>query len=326
MPQYPPPLPGTPPATGTGTLLLTLLDVNDNGPEPELRDFVVCNRNPEPQVLSIVDKDLPPNTGPFQAELSHGSGASWAVEMNSKGTSAPTREGPGSWPQGRQGLGPGSQGGQHPAADHCLGAGDAVIVRLTEPLKQDVYKVFLRLVDNQGKDQLTVLQAKVCECEGHTEEGCPHTEAVFSGVPIILAILGALLVLLGECVAWARPSGSPQACTQAGPLQSLSQGAQLYAGREGASCNLEPPPSSCRGPGAAPAGRRGGGSLAEPPCLPSHPAAAAPGAEEEEVGEGAPAAPGGRHAGQHLLLWRRGRGRGGPGGHGLRQWGRMGGE
>ncbi|KYO25354.1 hypothetical protein Y1Q_0010417 [Alligator mississippiensis] len=43
--------------------------------------------------------------------------------------------------------------------------GDAVIVRLTEPLKQDVYKVFLRLVDNQG-------------------------------VPIILAILGALLVLL----------------------------------------------------------------------------------------------------------------------------------
>ncbi|XP_025064923.1 cadherin-3 isoform X1 [Alligator sinensis] len=149
---------GTPPATGTGTLLLTLLDVNDNGPEPEPRDFVVCNRNPEPQVLSIVDKDLPPNTGPFQAELSHGSGASWAVEMNSKG--------------------------------------DAVTVRLTEPLKQDVYKVFLRLVDNQGKDQLTVLQAKVCECEGHTEEGCPHTEAVFSGVPIILAILGALLVLL----------------------------------------------------------------------------------------------------------------------------------
>ncbi|XP_019360909.1 PREDICTED: cadherin-3 [Gavialis gangeticus] len=149
---------GTPPATGTGTLLLTLLDVNDNGPEPEPRDFVVCNRNPEPQVLSIVDKDLPPNTGPFRAELSHGSGASWAVEMSSKG--------------------------------------DAVIVRLTEPLKQDTYKVFLRLVDNRGKDQLTVLQAKVCDCEGRTAEGCPHREPVFSGVPIILAVLGALLVLL----------------------------------------------------------------------------------------------------------------------------------
>lgn len=76
---------GLPPATGTGTLLLTLLDVNDHGPEPEPRDIVICNRSPVPQVLTITDRDLPPNTGPFRAELSHGSGDSWAVEVGNGG-------------------------------------------------------------------------------------------------------------------------------------------------------------------------------------------------------------------------------------------------
>uniref|UniRef100_A0A8C4JGM6 B-cadherin-like n=1 Tax=Dromaius novaehollandiae TaxID=8790 RepID=A0A8C4JGM6_DRONO len=69
---------GTPPATGTGTLLLTLLDVNDHGPEPEPRDVVLCSRSPRPQVLAIVDRDLPPNAAPFRAELAHGSAQSWA--------------------------------------------------------------------------------------------------------------------------------------------------------------------------------------------------------------------------------------------------------
>uniref|UniRef100_A0A8B9PGU3 Cadherin domain-containing protein n=1 Tax=Apteryx owenii TaxID=8824 RepID=A0A8B9PGU3_APTOW len=76
---------GAPPATGTGTLLLTLLDVNDHGPEPEPRDIVVCNRSPQPQVLAIVDRDLPPNTAPFRAELAHGSADSWAAEVSGDG-------------------------------------------------------------------------------------------------------------------------------------------------------------------------------------------------------------------------------------------------
>ncbi|XP_068812378.1 B-cadherin-like isoform X2 [Struthio camelus] len=73
---------GSPPATGTGTLLLTLLDVNDHGPEPRPRDVVVCNRSPRPQVLAIVDRDLPPNAAPFRAELAHGSADSWAAEVS----------------------------------------------------------------------------------------------------------------------------------------------------------------------------------------------------------------------------------------------------
>lgn len=72
-------------ATGTGTLLLLLQDVNDNGPVPEPRSFDICNRQPEEQTLTIIDKDLPPNTYPFKAELMHGSSSNWTVKLMSPG-------------------------------------------------------------------------------------------------------------------------------------------------------------------------------------------------------------------------------------------------
>lgn len=84
---------GSPPATGTGTLLLTLLDVNDHGPEAEPRDITICNRSPQPQILTVTDRDLPPNTGPFRAELTHGSADSWAVEVGDEGNAGGTLRG-----------------------------------------------------------------------------------------------------------------------------------------------------------------------------------------------------------------------------------------
>ncbi|XP_042653563.1 LOW QUALITY PROTEIN: B-cadherin-like [Tyto alba] len=148
---------GSPPATGTGTLLLTLLDVNDHGPEAEPRDVTVCNRSPQPQVLTVTDRDLPPNTGPFRAELSHGSGDSWAVEVGDEG--------------------------------------DTVTLRLVAPLEPDLYSVYLRLLDRPGKAQLTVVTARVCDCEGPAQ-GCPQRPQPATSLPFVLATLGALLALL----------------------------------------------------------------------------------------------------------------------------------
>lgn len=74
-----------PDSTGTGTLLLLLQDVNDNGPTPEPRSFEICSRQPEKQVLSIVDKDLPPNTYPFTVALEHSSSQNWTVSIISQG-------------------------------------------------------------------------------------------------------------------------------------------------------------------------------------------------------------------------------------------------
>ncbi|XP_033928455.1 B-cadherin-like [Melopsittacus undulatus] len=148
---------GSPPATGTGTLLLTLLDVNDNGPEAEPRDITVCNRSPQPHVLTVTDRDLPPNTGPFRAELTHGSGDSWDVVVGD--------------------------------------GGDTVTLQLVAPLRPDVYSVYLRLLDQPGKAQLTVVTARVCDCEGPTQS-CPHRTQAGTSLPLVLAALGALLALL----------------------------------------------------------------------------------------------------------------------------------
>ncbi|NXO63456.1 CADHK protein, partial [Phainopepla nitens] len=148
---------GSPPTTGTGTLLLTLLDVNDNGPEAEPRDITVCQRSPQPQLLTVTDRDLPPNTGPFHAELTHGSGDSWAVEVGD--------------------------------------TGDTVTLQLVAPLEPDTYSVYLRLLDQPGRAQVTIVTARVCACEG-LAQGCPQRSQPVTALPFVLAALGALLALL----------------------------------------------------------------------------------------------------------------------------------
>ncbi|KAM9228027.1 cadherin-1-like [Leptosomus discolor] len=149
---------GSPDATGTGMLLLLLQDVNDNGPMPEPRFFDVCNRQPEEQTLTIVDKDLPPNTYPFQAALEHGSGANWTVRMTGQ---------------------------------------DALSLSLVKQLEPGEYNVFLKLTDSKGKAQVTPVKAQVCECEGPAKN-CERRAYVASGlgVPAILGILGGILALL----------------------------------------------------------------------------------------------------------------------------------
>ncbi|XP_029464184.1 B-cadherin-like [Rhinatrema bivittatum] len=148
---------GVPLATGTGTLIITLLDVNDNGPEPDPRSFEICSRDPKPQTLAIVDKDLPPNTLPFWVDLSYGSEANWTAQVIDTSLELkPKKE-----------LAPGR------------------------------YSVFLTLKDNQGKTQMTTVQANVCDCTG-SDMSCEDREFIAGGlgIPAILAILGSILALL----------------------------------------------------------------------------------------------------------------------------------
>ncbi|XP_054245474.1 cadherin-1-like [Indicator indicator] len=115
----------SPPATGTGTLLLLLEDVNDNGPTPEPRSFDLCSRQPEPQTLTIVDKDLPPNTYPFKADLKHLSKVNWTVRVTGQ---------------------------------------DTLELRPLRELELGEHTVFLELWDAQGKSQMTPLKIQVCDC------------------------------------------------------------------------------------------------------------------------------------------------------------------
>ncbi|KAM9269070.1 cadherin-1-like [Cariama cristata] len=149
---------GSPDATGTGTLLLLLQDVNDNGPTPEPRFFDICNRQPEEQMLSIVDKDLAPNTYPFQAALEHGSGTNWTVRVTGQ---------------------------------------DLLVLNLVKELEPGEYNIFLKLTDGQGKGQVTPVKAQVCDCEGPAKN-CERRAFIAGGlgVPAILGILGGILALL----------------------------------------------------------------------------------------------------------------------------------
>ncbi|XP_030313495.1 LOW QUALITY PROTEIN: cadherin-1-like [Calypte anna] len=122
---------GLVPATSTGTLLLQLLDVNDNAPTVEPRSFDICNREPEEQILTIIDKDLLPNTYPFQVELIFSSISNWSSKVIKQ---------------------------------------DQLVLRLMKRLEPGEYSICLKLTDAQGKTQTVTVKAQVFDCKGDVNE------------------------------------------------------------------------------------------------------------------------------------------------------------
>ncbi|XP_006860280.1 PREDICTED: cadherin-1 [Chrysochloris asiatica] len=152
---------GSPVATGTGTLLLTLSDVNDNGPIPDSRNMDFCQRDPQPHTIKIIDPDLPPNTSPFTAELTHGASVNWSIEYKDA-------------------------------------ARESLLLKPKVPLELGDYKINLKLMDNQNKDQVTTLDILVCDCKGAVNN-CKRTSPLAEAglqVPAILGILGGILAFL----------------------------------------------------------------------------------------------------------------------------------
>uniref|UniRef100_A0A8C6AHB7 Cadherin-1 n=1 Tax=Monodon monoceros TaxID=40151 RepID=A0A8C6AHB7_MONMO len=152
---------GSPPATGTGTLLLFLDDVNDNGPVPDPRSMDFCQRDPQPLIINIIDPDLPPNTSPFTAELTHGASVNWTIEYNDQ--------------------------------EH-----ESLLFKPKKTLEVGDYKINLKLIDNQNKDQVTTLDVHVCDCEGVVSNCWKVGPQAGAGlqVPAILGILGGILAFL----------------------------------------------------------------------------------------------------------------------------------
>lgn len=66
------PLPGSPAASGTGTLQIYLIDINDNPPALIPRESQICeriNKNVNGVNITAADADTDPNAGPFVFEL-----------------------------------------------------------------------------------------------------------------------------------------------------------------------------------------------------------------------------------------------------------------
>ncbi|XP_059849041.1 B-cadherin-like [Hypanus sabinus] len=149
---------GSPPATGTGTILLQLEDINDNPPIATSLLKRVCNEDPVPVNVTIVDKDIPPNTSPFVVTLVHGANRNWTIEST-----------------------------ENPHVK---------LLKLRNKIEPNTYEVPLRITDSGTPQlsQVTGLQVEVCDCDNGA---CSQRIAGAAfGFPGILAILGAILALL----------------------------------------------------------------------------------------------------------------------------------
>ncbi|XP_070834244.1 B-cadherin-like [Chaetodon trifascialis] len=144
------------PATGTGTLVIKLEDVNDNPPTIEERQIKVCNKETAPQLLSVTDKDGPGFAAPYSVSLQGLSKTNWTARMNDSRT--------------------------------------GIILNLATELASGEYTVVLRVSDNQGLEQDSTVQATVCDCKGE-QVHCMRV-AGETGLPVILGILGGILLLL----------------------------------------------------------------------------------------------------------------------------------
>ncbi|KAK2914233.1 hypothetical protein QQF64_029786 [Cirrhinus molitorella] len=148
----------TSPATGTGTLLIELENVNDNPPVINEREISICNRGSAPVLLSITDKDGPPFAAPFTVETQGETSKNWSTSMNDTST--------------------------------------GVYLQLKTQLEQGKYNVVLRVYDQHKLYQDSSIQASVCECTGEVVHCRPDVRV--AGMPLagVLGILGGILALL----------------------------------------------------------------------------------------------------------------------------------
>uniref|UniRef100_A0A8C7QRY2 Cadherin-1 n=1 Tax=Oncorhynchus mykiss TaxID=8022 RepID=A0A8C7QRY2_ONCMY len=145
------------PATGTGTLIIELEDVNDNAPTIDESVIRVCNKESSPQLLSVTDKDSTGFAAPYTVQLQGSSHSSWTARMNDTKT--------------------------------------GIILTLKTVLDSGDYMVVLRVSDNQGLHHDSTIQASVCDCKG-ADVQCTDKAVAGFGISSILGILGAVLLLL----------------------------------------------------------------------------------------------------------------------------------
>ncbi|CDQ79781.1 unnamed protein product [Oncorhynchus mykiss] len=173
----------SPPASGTGTLQIHLIDVNDNAPVMMPKEAQLCERaNPRSKVnITASDADADPHVGPFVFEL-----PSYPPSIRRN------------WTISRiSGVGgPGVELSKRTNILEC----DYAQLRLRIPyLDAEVYDVPI-IVSDSGNPPLSnrsIIKVKVCPCDDNGD--CTTTGAVAAaglGTGAIIAILICIIILL----------------------------------------------------------------------------------------------------------------------------------
>ncbi|XP_044217332.1 cadherin-2-like [Thunnus albacares] len=156
---------GIPPASGTGTLQMYLMDINDNAPHVFPPEVEMCEK-PDPNAINITasDPDLNPNAGPFAFELAN---RPLDVRRN--------------WTLSRL-------------------SGEYAQLRLRiSSLASGIYEVPIMITDsgNLPMSNTSYLRVKVCQCDHHGD--CVDMERIIAaglGTGAIIAILICIIILL----------------------------------------------------------------------------------------------------------------------------------
>ncbi|XP_075997673.1 cadherin-2-like [Genypterus blacodes] len=156
---------GVPAATGTGTLQMYLLDINDNAPYVFPPEVEMCE-TPDPNAINITasDPDLNPNAGPFAFELANRPSD---VQRN--------------WTLNR------------------LSGEYAQLHLRISFLDRGIYEVPIMITDsgNLPMSNTSYLRVKVCQCDHHGD--CVDMERIIAaglGTGAIIAILICIIILL----------------------------------------------------------------------------------------------------------------------------------
>ncbi|XP_033909789.1 cadherin-4-like isoform X1 [Acipenser ruthenus] len=153
---------GSPAASGTGTLQIYLIDVNDNAPELLPREAQICEK-PNTNAINITaaDADIDPNVGPFVFELSSRVRRNWTISR--------------------------------------LNGDYAQLSLRIVFLESGVYDVPIIITDsgNPPLSNTSVIKVKVCPCDENGD--CTTIGAVAAaglGTGAIIAILICIIILL----------------------------------------------------------------------------------------------------------------------------------
>ncbi|XP_062405482.1 B-cadherin-like [Sardina pilchardus] len=150
------------PATGTGTLIINLQDVNDNPPVVEEKQIKVCNEEPPPILLTVTDKDSKEHGPPFSVRMTGDSAKNWTARMNNTKT--------------------------------------GIMLQMKHKLLKGNYSIRLTVGDRHGLHHESIVEALVCNCKGDFKcsdvRAAPFLEAGFGILGGILALLLLVLLLL----------------------------------------------------------------------------------------------------------------------------------